>query len=838
MPKLTYVVGSGGETRSVEFDDSCSIGSLAGNTILLDAALGVSRRHAQILKIATGYEVADLGSTNGTKVNGETVKKKRLANGDKIEIGKVILAFDDGSGAASGAEEEISLEEPAGAPAARATPASTSGGSGGASSDQCVMVFAGGDKDGQKIPLDKPRVTFGRNPKNVVQLADNGMSGFHAEVAREGGAYVLRDLGSTNGTLVDGEPISETALQHGARIRMGNTRFVFIDPTVSDFEKAMAAVDDLGSEWGMLRAEMDMTRVQQARRSQLVTTIVVLVVLVGGGAFAYMNKDKFAGGAAALENVAGNKIEDFSFEQDQGKVWTARAGSPTKPPTAGDPKSDGKAHQGTAFLVVSRDGAGGTCAAAQSPVAFAVSPGAPVEFGAWVRASGDAMGGVRLSWLDTPDVSGKEIGRSSSALSNDSQWRLIKGSATTPDGARAARLELINASTGTACFDDVFFVPGTGSPSGGTTKDGLVALTATSDAQTTIARGGTKILLDGAVVGGALRADAVDDPTRRGDRSGSQSYSSGAGLAADGSFVDPTTGKTVAFKIAVAADKGRYVDVSAALGNPEAAWVATLPDEFMAAGVGVRVEDNFRRAADPHLYEKVLDVGFGGPHRFKVSRGEGCGPLRMALYRVGDQWEVGFGVTEGKLVIQIDTDSDELIKGINNLNDDATAAMQQHRFGVAVTKLKELGNFYPGGSREAADVEEKLKKLDEEGETRRADLERRANGAVQFRDAVDLRYAQKESKKLSDEYAGNPLGAKAAEIAAKCEGALKAIDRDIASRMAKPLLRKAKDFLAHKVDGKPMEELAGAFANEVVTRFPDTDEAKEARDILAGLKKK
>src|SRR4029077_3071091 len=121
-------------------------------------------------------------------------------------------------------------------------------------SDQCVLVFAGGDKDGQKIPLDKPRITFGRNAKNTVQLADNGASGFHAEIAREGGAYVLRDLGSTNGTLVDGEPISETALQHGARIRMGATRFVFVDPTVSDFEKAMAAVGDVGSGGGRRRA--------------------------------------------------------------------------------------------------------------------------------------------------------------------------------------------------------------------------------------------------------------------------------------------------------------------------------------------------------------------------------------------------------------------------------------------------------------------------------------------------------------------------------------------------------------------------------------------------------
>src|SRR5262245_55754442 len=112
MPKLTYVVGSAGETRSVDVGDSLSIGSLPGSGVLLDAAQGVSRRHCQILRISSGYEIADLGSTNGTKVNGQTVKKHKLAQGDKIEVGKVTLAWDDGTGAA--ADEEISLEEPAG----------------------------------------------------------------------------------------------------------------------------------------------------------------------------------------------------------------------------------------------------------------------------------------------------------------------------------------------------------------------------------------------------------------------------------------------------------------------------------------------------------------------------------------------------------------------------------------------------------------------------------------------------------------------------------------------------------------------------------------------------
>jgi hypothetical protein len=55
--------------------------------------------------------------------------------------------------------------------------------------------------------------------------------------------------------------------------------------------------------------------------------------------------------------------------------------------------------------------------------------------------------------------------------------------------------------------------------------------------------------------------------------------------------------------------------------------------------------------------------------------------------------------------------------------------------------------------------------------------------------------------------------------------------------MAKPLERKADDFAAHKVDGKPMTGLAAAIYDEIVKRFPETEAAKRAGEKLAGLPK-
>jgi len=54
----------------------------------------VSRRHAEVRPFGTGFLVVDLGSTNGTKVNGMTVSERQLQDGDSITVGATRLRFD------------------------------------------------------------------------------------------------------------------------------------------------------------------------------------------------------------------------------------------------------------------------------------------------------------------------------------------------------------------------------------------------------------------------------------------------------------------------------------------------------------------------------------------------------------------------------------------------------------------------------------------------------------------------------------------------------------------------------------------------------------------------
>ncbi len=66
------------------------------------------------------------------------------------------------------------------------------------------------------------RVGIGRHESNEIQLPSRAVSNFHAEILKEDGALVIRDLGSTNGTQVNGERVDRSVVAPGDSIRIGN----------------------------------------------------------------------------------------------------------------------------------------------------------------------------------------------------------------------------------------------------------------------------------------------------------------------------------------------------------------------------------------------------------------------------------------------------------------------------------------------------------------------------------------------------------------------------------------------------------------------------------------
>jgi pSer/pThr/pTyr-binding forkhead associated (FHA) protein len=72
-----------------------------------------------------------------------------------------------------------------------------------------------------EFELDKERVTIGRKPHNDIPIDNLAISGEHAAITTFNGDAFIEDLGSTNGTLVNKQPIAKHALHHGDEIEIG-----------------------------------------------------------------------------------------------------------------------------------------------------------------------------------------------------------------------------------------------------------------------------------------------------------------------------------------------------------------------------------------------------------------------------------------------------------------------------------------------------------------------------------------------------------------------------------------------------------------------------------------
>jgi len=80
---------------------------------------------------------------------------------------------------------------------------------------------------GRQHAITEPRVVLGRSRDAAVRVSDVNISRKHAELRQEGAAYWIVDLGSTNGTLVNGKRVDRQRLRDGDRITLGSTEIVF-----------------------------------------------------------------------------------------------------------------------------------------------------------------------------------------------------------------------------------------------------------------------------------------------------------------------------------------------------------------------------------------------------------------------------------------------------------------------------------------------------------------------------------------------------------------------------------------------------------------------------------
>jgi pSer/pThr/pTyr-binding forkhead associated (FHA) protein len=226
------------EMERYAFDgDEIEIGRGDGNDIRLKN-LGVSRRHSRIVREHDDWFVEDLGSANGTWLNGKRISRAQLCHGDQIEIGKHTMVFrlprkgaegryDDVQEtvvmkagprpAASGPMEETGPQEPFDEREAEAAEAEAG---------PILRVRSVGIKDVEfAVKGDAARI--GRSPDNDVRLLDWFVDLYQARVSLDGGRWVLRNLSKANPTLLNGQAVEESVLRDGDKIQIGISRLVF-----------------------------------------------------------------------------------------------------------------------------------------------------------------------------------------------------------------------------------------------------------------------------------------------------------------------------------------------------------------------------------------------------------------------------------------------------------------------------------------------------------------------------------------------------------------------------------------------------------------------------------
>ena len=90
------------------------------------------------------------------------------------------------------------------------------------------LVIIYGDQAGREYRLGPKRVLIGRTDQCDIIINDSSVSRKHASIESKDGRFLMQDLKSTNGTLVNGKSIDVHVLNHGDKIRIGRTVLQFL----------------------------------------------------------------------------------------------------------------------------------------------------------------------------------------------------------------------------------------------------------------------------------------------------------------------------------------------------------------------------------------------------------------------------------------------------------------------------------------------------------------------------------------------------------------------------------------------------------------------------------
>ncbi len=311
-----------------------------------------------------------------------------------------------------------------------------------------VLEILDGDRAGEVLPVAEQPMRIGRKPGNDIVLADEKTSGVHCEIVREGDRHVLRDLGSTNGTFLDGKRVTELVLTPGDVVTCGRLRVKF---RTADGAAGGADAGDLSVH------RLDAGRLKK-RGGSMGLVAVLLVIALGGGGWYWWQGQGGGGGENKVGKqqrpvlqIAGNKLGAAAGCEDETGWALAAAGAGFQPSTDANTGRGG-------FVAMRGEGAeAADFAMATLAEPLPVFAGRTFTIAAHVQSSGGAAIGLRALCVSNGDAQPFRF-RTGTALAPVEGWQRLEVQVTVPTGCDRLQVELVATLPGTdatAAFDDV-----------------------------------------------------------------------------------------------------------------------------------------------------------------------------------------------------------------------------------------------------------------------------------------------------------------------------------------------------------------------------------------------
>lgn len=219
QPDLHVMLGNQSITKYRIKGRPVRIGRVPENDIVINN-LGVSRRHSEIIEEGGQYYIQDLGSVNGTFVNGQKVEKDLLNDKDEILIGKHKIIFQHPQ-IAPMSEVKSQIQE---SQTVMMDPEAVKKMREAISAPPAKIVLP----DGQSFQIVKPKTVIGNGPVADIKVNDKSIAPEQVQILKDGNGYKLVHLSNVAATIVNGKMIADTCpLADDSSIQIGRTNLFF-----------------------------------------------------------------------------------------------------------------------------------------------------------------------------------------------------------------------------------------------------------------------------------------------------------------------------------------------------------------------------------------------------------------------------------------------------------------------------------------------------------------------------------------------------------------------------------------------------------------------------------